>query len=189
MFGILVARKLEESYMAAKFRECVIRLGISEPELEFRDFWEAPDITAFGGKLGGYPKLENLGLAFKFAAILAVVDGCETRDVYLATVVVLTDALGEKVAGLRDLKNLVGRLEFGPLFVSQATPRIYMRLRGWGEVDRLKHLLSLLNINGHAKETARRDIVWRLPAITKLRSFLSGKHALQFTQGNIYPQS
>ena len=104
--------------MAAEFGEGVVCLGVPEPEFENWNFWETPGRSAFGGELGGNPQLENLGLALKLAAILAVVDGCEPRNVYLATLVVLTDALGEMVAGLRDLKNLVGRFEFSPLFVS-----------------------------------------------------------------------
>lgn len=93
-------------------------MGVPEPEFEIWDSCKAPDGTAFGGELGGNPELENLRLALELAAILAVVNSREARDIDLATIIVLTDALGEEVADLRDLEKLVSRLEFGPLFVS-----------------------------------------------------------------------
>ena len=184
MFGVLVACKLEESYMAAQFRESVICLSVPELELEIGDFWEAPRRTAFGRELGGNPEFENLGLALELVAVFTVIDRCETGDIDLETVVILADALGEKVADLRNLKNLVGFLEFHLLLVSQATPRVYIRL-GAGGVPR-EYLLSLLDIDGHAKKTTRGDIVRRLSAITELRGLFSGKYLLQFSQGNIY---
>ena len=102
--------------MTTKFSKSVIRLGVPELELEIWDFWDAPARAAFSGELGGNPKLKNLRLALEFATVFTV-NGCETRDVNLATIVVLMDALGEKVAGLHDLKNLAGHLDLGPLLV------------------------------------------------------------------------
>ena len=103
--------------MAAKLGKDVIRLGMPELELEIWDLREAPVISAFSGELGRKPKLEGFRLTLELVTVVAAVDGCETGDVYVAAIVVLADALGEKVAGLCDLENLVRSLDLGPLRV------------------------------------------------------------------------
>ena len=80
--------------MASKLRKSVVGLGISEPKLEIRDSREAPDRAAFRGELGRNPKLEDFRLTLEFATFLVLADGCEAGDVYLATIIVLADALG-----------------------------------------------------------------------------------------------
>jgi hypothetical protein len=108
---------LEEAYVAAEVGEGIVGLGISETELEIWNTWKAPDVLFCSGELGRDPKLENFRLVLELITVFAVVDRREARDVHLPTIVVLTDALGEKVASLRDLKNLVGGLGLGLLLV------------------------------------------------------------------------
>jgi len=117
MFGVLVSCELEESYMAPDINKGIISLGVSKTELDIWNAWEAPGRPVFNRKLGRDPKFEDFRLALKFVVVFAVVDGRETGDVYLPTVVILADALGEEVAGPRDIKNLVSGLDFGSFFV------------------------------------------------------------------------
>ena len=117
MLGVLISCKLEESYVAAEIIEGVIGLGVSETKLEIWDTWKAPGGPVSGRELRRHPKLEDFRLALKLVTVFALVSEQETRDVHLATIIVLTNALGEKVAGLRNLENLVRGLGFGLLLV------------------------------------------------------------------------
>ena len=103
--------------MAVKLGKGVVHLGMPELELEIWDLWEAPVISAFSRELGRKPKLEGFRLTLELVTVVAAIDGCETGDVYVAAIMVLADALGKKVVGLRDLENLVRSLDLGPLRV------------------------------------------------------------------------
>ena len=80
--------------MVMKLRKSVISFGILEPKLKIWDSREAPDRAAFCRELGRNLKLEDFRLTLKFAAFLVLADGCEARDVYLVTIIVLVDGLG-----------------------------------------------------------------------------------------------
>lgn len=103
--------------MATEINEGVVGLGIPEAELEIRNTREAPGGPAFVRKLGRDPKLENLRLALELVVILAAVGGRKARDVYLPTIIVLSDSLGEKVSGPRDFENLISCFDFGSVLV------------------------------------------------------------------------
>ena len=144
MLSVLVSCKLEESYMAAKVSKGVVCLGVSETEFEAWDTWEAPGGPMFGRELGRDPELEDFRLALQLVIVFTAVGGCEARDVYLAAIVVLTDALGKKVTGLLDLENLVGRL--GLLRVAQTTPLDESKNRACRSALRDTHCLSSMSI-------------------------------------------
>lgn len=110
--------------MATEVRKGVISLGVSETELEFWNTRETPGRPTLSGKLRRDPKLEDFRLTVELVIVFAVVDGREARNVYFPTVVVLADALGEKVSDPRNLEELVGGLNLGFLFVPQTTPRV-----------------------------------------------------------------
>lgn len=104
--------------MAAEFGEGVIGLGVPETEFKICNTWEAPGGPAVGRELGRDPELEGFRLALKLVTILTLIGGCEARDVHLPAFVVLPDTLGQKVAGLRSVKNLVSSLDLGFLLVA-----------------------------------------------------------------------
>lgn len=52
-------------------------------------------------------------MGLKLVVIFVMVNGCEAGDVYLAAIVVLADALSEKVASLCDVEDLVSSLDLG----------------------------------------------------------------------------
>lgn len=93
VLSVLVSCKLKESNVATEISKGVVCLSISKTELEIWDAREAPGGPIFGRKLGGDPKLEDFRLAFKLVMVIAVDDG-EARDVYLPTIVILTDGVG-----------------------------------------------------------------------------------------------
>ena len=103
--------------MTMEIGEGVIGLGVSEAEFEIRNTWEAPGGSILCRELGGDPEFEYFRLALKLVAVFALVDGREPGNVHLPAIVILTDTLGEKVASLCDLENLISRLDLGPLLV------------------------------------------------------------------------
>ena len=177
MLSVLVPSELEESNVATEIGQGVIGLGVPETELEIWYTWEAPGGPGFSGELGRDPKLEDLGLVLEFVTVFIVVDGCEARDVNLSAIVVLANALGEEVASLLDLKNLIGRLDLGLLLVPKTTPRegCENQLR----VILLRYSLSLLNFDGHTEETTGGDIVRGILALIALHGLFSDKYLLQ----------
>ena len=52
-------------------------------------------------------------MGLKLVVIFVMVNGCEAGDVYLAAIVVLADALSEKVVSLCDVEDLVSSLDLG----------------------------------------------------------------------------
>jgi hypothetical protein len=187
VFGVLVPCELEEPCVATEIGERVIRLGVSETELEIWNTRETPGEPVFCWELGRDPKLKDFGLALKFVVVSIVTDGREAGDIYLPAIVVLTDTLGKKVTGLGDLKNLVSSLDSGLLRVPQTT--------SVGECENqiynctLRYSLSLLNVNGHTDETTWGNVVWGFLAPTELYSLLGGQHLLQLAQSNTYTLS
>jgi hypothetical protein len=103
--------------VAAEISEGIVGLSVSETKLEIWNTREAPGRLLPGGELGGDPKLENFRLVLKLVVVFDVVNGRQAGDVYLPTIVILTDGLSEKVTGLRDLKNFIGGLDLGSLLV------------------------------------------------------------------------
>ena len=123
MLGILVPGELEEMYVATEVSKRVVGLGVSETELKLWNTGEAPGGPTLSRKLRRDPELKNFRLTVELVIVFTVVDGRKARNVYFPRVVVLVDALGEKISDPHNLEDLVGSLNLGFLLVSQATPR------------------------------------------------------------------
>ena len=122
MLGILVPGELEELYVATEVSKRVVGLGVSETELELRNTREAPGGPTLSRKLRRDPELKDFRLTVELVIVFTVVNGCKARNVYFLTVVVLADALGEKVLDPHNLEDLVGSLNLGFFLVLQTTP-------------------------------------------------------------------